>query len=166
MTGQFLEEIMYLPSVFVTWPTAITLSSSACFHCTIHANFGTRNDNVTASQFFPLSFSIIMGLCSVPYYLRSLWFYMTIKLTQLLSNLQFLHFSPGWETVQLVLQYRILWRSDYRSGSHQCVASITWGSLTSITNRKMNNFEFKCHFDPSSTKNWGAGYSAAGVKQP
>lgn len=29
----------------------------------------------------------------------------------------------------------------------------------------MKNFEFKCHFYPSSTEHWGAGSSTAGVKQ-
>lgn len=51
---------------------------SAFFHHTVQVNFGTIDDNVTASQLFPLSSAIIMGLCSVPYYSRNLWFYTTI----------------------------------------------------------------------------------------
>lgn len=51
---------MYLPSGFVTWPTAIILLN-VCFHCTIHANFGTRDDNVTASQLFPPLFCYNYG---------------------------------------------------------------------------------------------------------
>jgi len=45
---------------------------SAFFHCTIQVNFATIDDNVTASQLFPLSSAVIMGLCSVPYYSRNL----------------------------------------------------------------------------------------------
>lgn len=56
---------------------------SAFFHCTIQVDFGTVDDNVVVMNvvdekvsFFPSV--IVMGLCSVPYYSRNLWFFMTI----------------------------------------------------------------------------------------